>query len=173
MPDTCFQNELVAGARLVVSRRGYRHHGIYAGQGRVIHYAGRFRYPKGCIEETSLEDFIGKRPIHVGSAPDSPRAENTLRRARSRLGKCRYDPLSNNCEHFCNWCQLGEARSPQVESLTKPVRLLVRVADTLTSLVPVSKWSRAASGLKLFNSASLGQKWRKFLSVVSLTQDDD
>ena len=173
MPDTYFQNELVAGTRLVVSQRGYRHHGIYAGHGRVIHYAGRFRHPKGCVEETSLDDFVGNRPIRVGGAPDSLRAESILRRARSRLGECRYDLLSNNCEHFCNWCQLGEARSYQVESLMRPIRLIVRAADTLASFVPVSKWSRAASGLKLFKNVSPGQKWRRFLSLVSLTQSDD
>ena len=173
MPDTCFQNELVPGTPLVVSRRGYRHYGIYAGQGRVIHYAGRFRYPNGCIEETLLAEFIGKRPVHVCTAPDSVRAENILRRARSRLGECRYDLLSNNCEHFCNWCQLGEARSQQVESLGKPVRPFVRAADTLASFIRVAKWWRAAAELKPFDGVFPGRNWRKFLSLVSLTQSDD
>lgn len=54
-----------------------------------------------------------------------------MQRARSRLGECHYDLLSNNCEHFCAWCELGEPRSPQVESLTKPIRLLLQAAVTL------------------------------------------
>jgi hypothetical protein len=124
-------SEPVPGTQLVVSRRGYRHHGIYAGQGRVIHYAGVIRYPRGCIEEISLEAFMEGRPLHVGTAPDEARGRDIVRRARSRLGECRYDLLRNNCEHFCNWCQLGESRSDQVESLRWPARVLVHVAAIL------------------------------------------
>jgi hypothetical protein len=140
---------LVAGARLVVYRRGYRHHGLYAGGGRVIHYAGRGDYPRGCVEEISLQDFIGNRPFHVGAVPDRVRACDIVRRARSRLGECRYDLLTNNCEHFCNWCELGESRSQQVESLAKPVRLLVHAAATLAGSVPLSRWTRAILELTL------------------------
>jgi hypothetical protein len=135
MPDTGFGNELVAGARLIVSRRGYKHHGIYSGDGRVIHYAGGVRYQHGRIEEIYLRDFVGNRPVYACRAPDSLRAEDIVRRARSRLGECCYDLFTNNCEHFCNWCQLGEARSQQIESLTRPVRMLVRAAVTVASLL--------------------------------------
>jgi hypothetical protein len=135
MPDTGFGNELVAGARLIVSRRGYKHHGIYSGDGRVIHYAGGVRYQQGRIEEISLQDFVGNRSVYACRAPDSLRAEDIVRRARSRLGECRYDLFTNNCEHFCNWCQLGEPRSQQIESLTRPVRMLVRAAVTVASLL--------------------------------------
>jgi Lecithin retinol acyltransferase len=135
MPDSGFGNELVAGARLIVSRRGYKHHGIYSGDGRVIHYAGRVRYQQGRIEEISLQDFVGNRPVYACRATGSLRAEDIVRRARSRLGECRYDLFTNNCEHFCNWCQLGEPRSPQIESLTRPVRMIVRAAVTVASLL--------------------------------------
>ena len=135
MPNSGFRNELVAGARLIVSRRGYKHHGIYSGDGRVIHYAGGVRYQQGRIEEISLQDFVGNRPVYAYRVPDSLRAQDVVRRARSRLGECRYDLFTNNCEHFCNWCQLGEPRSQQIESLTRPVRMLVRVAVTVTSLL--------------------------------------
>lgn len=138
------RKELLAGTRLIVCRLGYRHHGIYAGEGRVIHYAGRARYPHGCIEEISLQDFIGNRSVNLGRAPDRFRGEDIVRRARSRLGECRYDLLNNNCEHFCNWCQLGEARSQQVESLAKSVRLLVHAVATLFALIRAPKGSRAA-----------------------------
>lgn len=36
-------------------------------------------------------------------------------RARSRLGARRYRLLRNNCEHFSEWCIVGEPRSVQVE----------------------------------------------------------
>ena len=135
MPNSGFGNELVVGARLIVSRRGYKHHGIYSGDGRVIHYAGRVRYQQGRIEEISLQDFVGNRPVYACRVPDSLRAQDVVRRARSRLGECRYDLFTNNCEHFCNWCQLGEPRSQQIESLTRPVLMLVRAAVTVGSLL--------------------------------------
>jgi hypothetical protein len=135
MPDTGFDNELVAGARLIVSRRGYNHHGIYSGDGRVIHYAGGVRNRRGRIEEVSLQDFLRNHPVYACRAPDSLHAEEIVRRARSRLGECRYDLFTNNCEHFCNWCQLGEPRSQQIESLTRSARMLVRAAVAVASLL--------------------------------------
>ena len=133
MPPVKLGSEWVPGTRLVVLRRGYRHHGIYAGQGRVIHYAGPVRYPRGCIEEVPVEDFVRKRLIHIAEAPSQARGVDIVQRARSRLGECHYDLLNNNCEHFCNWCLLGESRSFQIESLTAPIRLIARVATALMS----------------------------------------
>jgi hypothetical protein len=49
---------LPAGAHLVTERNGYAHHGIYAGNGRVIHYAGFCHaLHAGPVEETTLEQF--------------------------------------------------------------------------------------------------------------------
>ena len=45
---------LVAGSQLIVNRSLYRHHGIYAGNGQVIHYAGWFRSRCGLVEQVSL-----------------------------------------------------------------------------------------------------------------------
>jgi hypothetical protein len=44
-------------------------------------------------------------------------------RARSRLGENHYHLLTNNCEHFCTWCLLGQARSEQVETCLRHPRL--------------------------------------------------
>lgn len=125
----------VPGTRLIVMRRGYKHHGIYSGDGRVIHYGGGVCRHQGRIEEISLQDFVGNRPVYACRAPDGLGAEDIVRRARSRLGECRYDLFTNNCEHFCNWCQLGEPRSQQIESLTGLVRMLVIAAVTVASLL--------------------------------------
>ena len=130
MPAVVLGSEWVPGTPLIVIRRGYRHHGIYAGNGRVIHYAGLFKHRRGCIEEVTLEDFSGNKPIHAGPAPDKVRGRDIVLRARSRLGECRYDLLKNNCEHFCNWCLRGESRSPQIESLTRPARALAYLGAT-------------------------------------------
>ena len=101
-------NSVLVPGTLVVSRRGYRHHGICAGRGRAVHYAGRDRYPLGCIEEIPLQDFIGKRALRVAIAPDALHGRNIVQRARLRFSECHYDLLSNNCEPFCTWCERGD-----------------------------------------------------------------
>ncbi len=104
------------GAHLITPRRGYTHHGIYVGEGKVVHYAGlSLGLHVGPVEEISLDEFAGG---HGWSAIDSPawfgRAE-IVRRARSRIGENRYRLVSNNCEHFCQWSRSGRAYSEQVE----------------------------------------------------------
>ena len=126
--------QFAAGTHLMVYRRGYTHHGIYLGGGRVVHYAGRIKYPRGLVEETSLAEFAEGRALRAEKRPAVRfDGDEIVRRARSRLGERRYDLLRNNCEHFCNWCRLGENRSFQVEWLTSPVRLLLSAAVRLCS----------------------------------------
>jgi hypothetical protein len=55
--------------------------------------------------------------------------EEVIRRARSRIGENSYRLLSNNCEHFCEWCLRGEPRSEQVERVLAVHRVLTRVVS--------------------------------------------
>jgi Lecithin retinol acyltransferase len=111
-------NSLEPGVELIVKRRGYRHHGVYVGEGQVIQYAGWFRHARGLVEEVSLEQFANGRAYRIGWRPtDVESAAQVVRRARSRLGEQRYDLLLNNCEHFCNWCHGAQTRSHQVDTL--------------------------------------------------------
>ncbi len=107
------------GTHLVVSRRGYLHHGIYAGDGRVVHYAGLSgSWRRGPVEEVPLEQFAAGRSLlikPVGRATYT--GTEVVARARSRLGENSYRLISNNCEHFCEWCIGGAARSEQVDDL--------------------------------------------------------
>ncbi len=41
--------------------------------------------------------------------------EETIERAKSRLGESSYNLLNNNCEHFAIWCKTGIQESHQVE----------------------------------------------------------
>ena len=126
---------LTPGAHLTSPRRGYVHHGIYAGDGRVIHYAGFNRtLRRGPVEEVPLEVFAGGRgftvqswvaPKHLGDA--------VVARARSRLGENRYGIWSNNCEHFASWCISGEPRSTQVESLAARLKRVAALGQLLRS----------------------------------------
>jgi Lecithin retinol acyltransferase len=105
------------GSHVISPRRGYVHHGIYIGDGKVVHYAGLARgRVRGCIEEVSLAEFAYGRSVWTRSS-DLPAfvPRDVIRRARSRVGENRYRILRNNCEHFCEWCLRGESRSYQVE----------------------------------------------------------
>jgi len=106
------------GAHLVTPWRGFAHHGIYLGGGRVIHYNARvYRFERRPVEETDMPAFSEGRPVFIVDHADAVHdAEEVIRRARSRLGEDRYHLLENNCEHLVEWCLHGVARSFQVES---------------------------------------------------------
>jgi HRAS-like suppressor 3 len=113
-------DSLPLGAHVTTPRRAYSHHGIYVGDGHVIHYAGFGRlFRRGPVEEISLDQFACGRGFAIKQWV-APRFSGAARveRARSRLGESRYRLWSNNCEHFCQWCISGTSRSPQVEVWT-------------------------------------------------------
>jgi hypothetical protein len=121
------EQELPLGAHLTTSRRGYTHHGVYVGGGRVVHYSGFSAFWQcGPVEEVLLSRFSAGRQVrivHHQRSVFSP--EEIVRRARSRLGENDYRLLTNNCEHFCYWCLDGVSHSAQVERpLVLPFRVL-------------------------------------------------
>jgi Lecithin retinol acyltransferase len=121
------EHEPRLGAHLTTSRRGYTHHGVYVGRGRVVHYSGLSGFWQcGPVEEVSLARFANGRSVEIVDHSESQYApEEIVRRARSRLGENDYRLLTNNCEHFCNWCLSGVSRSAQVERrLQLALRLL-------------------------------------------------
>jgi len=121
------------GTHLTSPRRGYVHHGIYAGDGRVIHYAGLYRgFRRGPVQEISLAEFGRGRGVHPmpASAAQFVGAE-VVARARTRLGEDRYRVWTNNCEHFVHWCLSGTSRSTQVERLTRRIRTLIAFRGAL------------------------------------------
>lgn len=122
---------LPLAAHIIAQRVGYAHHGIYIGNGKVMHYAGLSRaLRREPVMEVSLAQFSRGRPIRV--LRHSPRpftTDEVIARARSRLGENRYRILSNNCEHFCEWCIGGENRSRQIEVWRMRVRAVCRIFE--------------------------------------------
>jgi hypothetical protein len=145
--------DLPIGAHLVTQRRGYEHHGIYVGNGRVVHYAGfAGSAHRGPVEEVDLARFAAGRPLSIRSTPSARYVgDEAVRRARSRLGENRYRLLTNNCEHFCAWCLLGESRSEQVHCCLRHPRAGVHA---LVCLVKAFVENGAKSGEA---AAQLGQ----------------
>jgi Lecithin retinol acyltransferase len=116
------------GSHLVTPRRGYLHHGIYVGGRKVVHYSGLARGLRGGpVEEVPLSRFAARQRIWIRSnAPSNFDVREIIRRARSRVGEDCYRLLTNNCEHFCEWCLHGTPRSLQVEAcLAWPRRMLL------------------------------------------------
>nr|WP_260433895.1 lecithin retinol acyltransferase family protein [Burkholderia sp. Bp8998] len=121
---------LLPGAHLVSDRGGYSHHGIYVGNGRVVHYAGLCTsLHRGPIEEVTLERFAAGHAVRVVPHPYAAYAGRAaVLRARSRLGENRYRLLTNNCEHFCTWCVEGTGHSEQVRTCVMHPRTAFRFA---------------------------------------------
>jgi hypothetical protein len=124
------------GDVLVCDRIFYQHYGIYAGNGRVIHYAskdGDFGLDVR-VRETSFEQFAnGWKCEAVSLSGNSANArrytpQETIKRARSRLGEGSYNLIFNNCEHFALWCKYGKNKSVQVEKALTAAVVLGAVA---------------------------------------------
>ena len=131
--DVVFTRNLSIGAHLVTKRPGYLHHGIYIGNGRVIHYAGLSRgLGRGPVEVVSIELFAAGFGFEV---VQHPRARYTglevARRAASRLGEKNYRLFTNNCEHLCLWCVPGHGKSEQVDACMRNPARAARVLLTL------------------------------------------
>jgi hypothetical protein len=129
------EREPPLGAHLVTPRRGYTHHGIYVGAGRVVQYGGlSWGLRPGPVEEVPLAQFSQGRPVSVRAVGSRWFDQHAVvRRARLRLGEDRYSVLRNNCEHFCEWCVRGQHRSYQVDDRIAGYRgLLLKLIEWLT-----------------------------------------
>lgn len=116
----------------------YWHHGIYVGGGQVIHWVKKDRSKtEGVVKQTSFQVFADGQPVRRSS--DHPARTydplESIRRAESWLGRDDYKLISNNCEHFVNWCIDGEKKSDQVRDYAKGLV----VAGLLGGLVVAGK----------------------------------
>ena len=81
----------------------------------------------GCIVETAALDRSERRRR---LPPDE-----TVARARARVGESGYNIIHNNCEHFVNACVFGEARCSQADDVRK--RWLNRpICDVYLARIP-------------------------------------
>ena len=145
--DQLLQDEPPLGAHIVTPRWGYAHHGIYVGHGRVVHYSGlSCGLRRGPVAEIRLAEFARGQVIFLRSHRTTLiERDEVIRRARQRLGENCYRVLTNNCEHFCEWCVRGEHRSYQVDQL---LRRIDRTRRRLLELFDwTSRFKKDAAGL--------------------------
>jgi hypothetical protein len=133
-----WHDEPALGAHLATLRFGYTHHGIYIGSGMVVHYSGLSRsWHSGPVEEVTLARFALGHTVRIVDHPEPMfSAAEVVRRARSRVGERDYRLLTNNCEHFCNWCVSGLSRSVQIERPSGIPALTLCLAVRLVSRLP-------------------------------------
>lgn len=121
----------------------YDHHGLVSQVDpdtkqitHIIHYQ-RFRHQeKHQVQESTLEEFLeGRSPELIELVLDREKEEKeekegthqkkkkngilysreeSIVRARSKLGETKFHVLKNNCEHFVSWCQRGKHKSKQI-----------------------------------------------------------
>ena len=127
------------GSHLVTPRRGYLHHGIYVGARTVVHYSGLAHgLRRGPVEDVPFAHFARGQRVWVRSDTQCDfDVREVIHRARSRVGEDCYRLLTNNCEHFCEWCLHGTARSFQVEAWLARPRLVLLATLRLMIRVPL------------------------------------
>jgi|GEM_PF-1085416 len=128
-----------------VDRGGiYQHYAIYIGNNRVIHYAGNkddfdTNSKNITIHEDDMGRFLGNnteyfvfdceakenksifgKNLLVAYSP-----EETVQRAKSKLGENRYSLPFNNCEHFAIWCKTGIHQSTQVDKVLQTLAPII------------------------------------------------
>jgi hypothetical protein len=90
------------------------HHGIDLGDGTVIHFTGDRKDEKSAkIIRTTLQEFLCGEALVIVNHKDCLEPSEVVRRAIWRLGDQGYGLIFNNCEHFANWCKIGERKSNQ------------------------------------------------------------
>lgn len=113
------------GAILRIQRRGYRHYGVVSGSNRMIHYTGESGdFGDGLVvQETDIAHFIDGADrfeiLDFKKTNDLFTPEQTVERARQRLGEADYGFLNNNCQHFAFWCKTGRSVSGQAPFWSK------------------------------------------------------
>jgi hypothetical protein len=112
--------ELEYGDHIYVRRKGllYSHHGIYAGEGYVIHFKGAEKEKRNpAVIMTEIENFLSGGKLRKRNYKRRLPNDETLRIAKGHLSKKEYSLAFNNCEHFATYCATGKKKSLQVRMI--------------------------------------------------------
>lgn len=60
--------------------------------------------------------------------------EETIKRAKSKLGEHEYSLFFNNCEHYAIWCKTGLSKSHQIEGLLSGLNDIIKISDALSEI---------------------------------------
>lgn len=79
----------------------------------------KLSYSQGTTVFGDINDILGNIVKEHNYKIYSP--EETVERAKSRLGETSYNLVFNNCEHFAIWCKTGISESHQVNRILKNI----------------------------------------------------
>ena len=116
------------GDQICVYRNGYYHHGIYrglptgigafTGYPDVIHFYGADK-SSARVVETTLSNFLDGGKWEVVGYSTCLSADRVVANAEYYAKHPEewpvYDPVTNNCEHFANYCKTGRMINPIIE----------------------------------------------------------
>ena len=128
--------DLYPGCHVRVKINNYYHHGIYVGEGNVVQFGMPFDALKFEASDVSqikvilspLKDFtMGNNFIEVycyskSEARQKQKESDIIKTAMSHLGDSGYNILTNNCEHFANYCVFLKKQSDQIDEIYDEVK---------------------------------------------------
>ena len=116
----------IFGDHIKVNRGLYSHHGIYASDECVIHFASlegaEISASNARVIVTNLKTFLNGGILEVRTFDQNElklkrSPQDIVNYAFSMVGEGGYNLISNNCEHFANDCVFGKKVSNQVDSV--------------------------------------------------------
>ncbi|KAL3728055.1 hypothetical protein ACJRO7_032756 [Eucalyptus globulus] len=154
--DVVRQEDLKPGDHIYTYRRYglYTHHGIYIGEGYVIHLT------RTGVEETSLHRFqqeggnlcslrlyaygrpqLGYWLTRWGTCTTLPQTKlplevvNKARELHEHDSFGKYDLINNNCEHFASFCRTGIRASAQTALVSACLQKISEVKEWFLKLL--------------------------------------
>lgn len=119
--------KLEIGDHIRVKRPYYYHHGVYVGDGMVIHFTGEqndsiSEPEKVLVRKTTIEFFANGTIVEKAklSFLEKRHAKNrkiVVEEAEKAVGEGNYDFLHNNCEDFANKVCYNKKLSSQIDDI--------------------------------------------------------
>ena len=119
--------KLEIGDHIRVKRPYYYHHGVYVGDGMVIHFTGEqndsvLEPEKVLVRKTTLEFFANGEIVEKAKPGFFEKryvknAKNIVEEAEKLIGEGNYDFLHNNCEDFANRVCYSKKLTSQVNDI--------------------------------------------------------
>ena len=119
--------KLESGDHIRVKRPYYYHHGVYVGDGMVIHFTGEendsISEPEKVIVRKTTIEFFANGTIVEKAKPNFLEKRHLKNRklvveeAEKAIGEGGYDFLHNNCEDFANRVCYDKKLTSQINDL--------------------------------------------------------
>ena len=141
-------DQIRRGDHICFPRSAYWHHAIVEtvdksnGEVNVIEYSNSAKQfsqdnstpPKnpGLAVVVRRKFKIDNEPVYIIKHDRCHDPETVVSRAKSKLGERKYNPFTNNCEHFALWSKTGISSSEQINNVKDALEIGVNdVKDTL------------------------------------------